>query len=83
MHLLGLTGYSEGRLKPPEDGLPIPYWDPEGLPKPCKSRSSILVRERLEGCEKSGGYNPEPLHFGHNTRASATIQSEALLASVR
>ena len=54
-------------LKLPEAGNSRPYQDP----KPC-----------FQGvCESDGlfWYNPGPLHIGHNTRASATIQSEAPL----
>ena len=47
-HRLGLTGFSVSRLKPPEDSLPRPYWDPEALPpRPCKSRSLISIGGRM------------------------------------
>ena len=43
VHLLGLAGCSASRLKPPNDGLPRPYMDPQALvPRPCKCSSIPL-----------------------------------------
>ena len=42
------------------------------------SKELVLGGRQTEGvCKRIDGYNPGPLHAGHNTRVSVTIQSEA------
>ena len=78
MHLSGLSGCSTGRLKAPKDGLQRSYLDPKALLlRPCKICSGGKKTEGV--CKRMDGYIPGPLHVWHNTRASATVQSEASL----
>ena len=78
VHLSGLSGHSTGRSKAPKDSLPRSYRDPKSLlPRPCKSRSSIPVGERLREFTKEwmgitqapfvlGTIQEHLLHFNQN-----------------
>ena len=69
-----LTGHSASELKPPEDSLSRPYWDPKVLLlKPCKSRSSIPMGGRLR--EFTNGWMDIP----QDPFALNTIQGHLLL----
>ena len=46
-----------------------------------KQKLNSSGRETKGVCKRMDGYNPGPLHVGNNTRASATIQSEAYISN--